>query len=542
MNNNSNNKKYNEKGITAVALTVTVLVLAILTRLTISTFTRDADVIDTTETAAMESNILSYKEEISHSVRTEIIIKSAIGETATVQDIVQRLSKESFINSANLVQNGADTEGDITIITKKENYIFHIYYNSIHEKIDVDYLGKLTSKSSEDIASLIPSIKANYDETSKTLTVETKDDKNGINKIDLIYQNSIITTQKSPNTQAIFNVSNCEAGWYKVRVTSNSGLYNYTSLRVTDYSTKVEAPIIENYSLNEANSNKIQIRSNTENIKGIYYTQKDQNTLSNGTYDETKTYTEPIEITSSGLTTVTAWVVGEDDKPSKETIYTVKCGDLDLNKIELSQIGTSGQEGWMTSDVEVKITGIEDTSKIKGYYYSINDEEEKYVNDITKTLKVSKEGITKISVKIVDKSGNMSDTITTTVKKDTIEPIEFTPVVISQGENSFKINVFTKDGGKLNEASKVVKYDIYVDKGNTTIAESKGNETGEYIVSGENIKAGETYNIYAIAFDEAGNSKTSSGLPVTLTEGGINNSDIPTLTPTPSFPEPVIEE
>ena len=82
-----------EKGITLIALLIMIIILIILTAVVLGTITEDEPLIGTATDTAQDYKIESYREEISHTVHSEIIAKSAIGETATTGDIADALNK-----------------------------------------------------------------------------------------------------------------------------------------------------------------------------------------------------------------------------------------------------------------------------------------------------------------------------------------------------------------------------------------------------------------------------------------------------------------
>ncbi|MCI8396135.1 MAG: hypothetical protein HFJ52_00005, partial [Clostridia bacterium] len=140
-----------ERGITLIALLIMIIILVIITAVVIRNITGDEPLIGTTAETAEDYKVESYREEISHTVHSEIIAKSAIGETATTGDIADKLNNEDWIKIAYVNADATPEVGNITAQVV-EGYVYQIYYNSIYGKIEIDYIGK--DKDPEDINAL----------------------------------------------------------------------------------------------------------------------------------------------------------------------------------------------------------------------------------------------------------------------------------------------------------------------------------------------------------------------------------------------------
>ena len=229
-----------------------IVILVILTGITIKGLTGNRGIIDVTETAAMESKIVAYKEQIEHVVHTEIIAKSAIGEEATTMSIAERLQGEDWVGSARVNPTATSTEGNITVVTKKEGFIFQVYYNALYGKVQIDYIGKTDPDANpDDITNKMPQVTARYDKKSKSIYASAKMPKeaNAIAKI-VIFQEGDENRKAGEkeggiqdNEEYPFEVS--ATGWYKVVATSNKGVSNFTWVRATVSENGLEVPLIE---------------------------------------------------------------------------------------------------------------------------------------------------------------------------------------------------------------------------------------------------------------------------------------------------------
>jgi len=138
----------------------------------------------------------------------------------------EELIKEDWILSAIPNSDETDTEADI-IVTVDAGYVFDVFYDILYGKINVDYLGKDIDINS------IPKLKVKYEPLNALIKATAREDTNGIEKIELIYKNTIVDTKTNTgkeNPYSIeFIVNNKEKykpGWYKIKATANkTGVY-----------------------------------------------------------------------------------------------------------------------------------------------------------------------------------------------------------------------------------------------------------------------------------------------------------------------------
>ena len=340
-----------------------IVILVILTGITIKGLTGNRGIIDVTETAAMESKIVAYKEQIEHVVHTEIIAKSAIGEEATTMSIAERLQGEDWVGSARVNPTATSTEGNITVVTKKEGFIFQVYYNALYGKVQIDYIGKTDPDANpDDITNKMPQVTARYDKKSKSIYASAKMPKeaNAIAKI-VIFQEGDENRKAGEkeggiqdNEEYPFEVS--ATGWYKVVATSNKGVSNYTWVRATVSADGLEVPLIEVAESGEVRNNwygqdrkdvivEIDTSNSTTAVTGIHY-QIISSPVKEGTeevqmqsqeFDTNDTKIRLPGINTAGTTRILAYAKGNNGKTSETGMLDI-CYDSTapvLNKVNL---------------------------------------------------------------------------------------------------------------------------------------------------------------------------------------------------------------
>ena len=189
--------KTSERGITLIALLIMIIILVIITAVVIRNITGDEPLIGTTAETAEDYKVESYREEISHTVHSEIIAKSAVGEIATTGDIADKLNDQDWIKTAYVNADATPEVGNITAQVV-EGYVYQIYYNSIYGKIEIDYIGK--DKDLEDINSL--TLTARYEKSPASIFATAEDKKKGIAKLELVYKDQVVMTKDKPNRRA----------------------------------------------------------------------------------------------------------------------------------------------------------------------------------------------------------------------------------------------------------------------------------------------------------------------------------------------------
>lgn len=92
------NQKFKEKGITLIALVITIIILLILAGVTLSTLTGDSGILNNAERATIDTEI-SEIEEQARLIYSELLIGTYTGETDEISmtEIVNRLKQKGYI-------------------------------------------------------------------------------------------------------------------------------------------------------------------------------------------------------------------------------------------------------------------------------------------------------------------------------------------------------------------------------------------------------------------------------------------------------------
>ena len=298
-----------EKGITLIALLIMIIILIILTAVVLGTITGDEPLIGTATDTAQDYKIESYREEISHTVHSEIIAKSAIGETATTGDIADALNKQDWIKTAYVNADATLEVGNITAQVN-EGYIYQIYYNSIYGKIEIDYIGK--DKDPDDLNSL--TLTARYEKSVTSIFATAEDKKNGVAKLELFYKDKVIGIIEEPKEEVSWNIGGIGTGWYKVKATSTKGTQKIMMIEViNNESTTTNNPPVLVASYYDKGIDYIKI-----NVKGV---DLDEDQLIYKLYVSTdgKNWGEPKQITEK--TSQDTQVILTASDLSEYTIY-----------------------------------------------------------------------------------------------------------------------------------------------------------------------------------------------------------------------------
>ena len=129
----------NKRGITLIALVVTIVVILILAGITIQTAIGDGGLIDFANQSKEEQLIASYKDRIG-IVGINWSLNRALDDSVTVDDLWQDMQDAKIINNKETDVEKVDENGNY-IITVPEGYKFQIHINE-YDDVEIDYIGK----------------------------------------------------------------------------------------------------------------------------------------------------------------------------------------------------------------------------------------------------------------------------------------------------------------------------------------------------------------------------------------------------------------
>lgn len=207
-----------QKGITLLALTITIVILLILTGVVISS-SKDGNIIENTETAVNQSKIAAKETEIEIAIANRIISSD---KEIDIEEIIEQLEKEKIINAGDNNPNNGQVK------TQPDGYVYEIKEKA-NGDWKVTYIGKgeiekteITINLSQDttgIASKVTvSLVAKADSGIKCYT--------SADGIDKTYSNG--TTEISETYEVTAN------GTYIFKITNNNGTTESKEITITN--------------------------------------------------------------------------------------------------------------------------------------------------------------------------------------------------------------------------------------------------------------------------------------------------------------------
>lgn len=500
---NQKTRGKNEKGITLVALIISIIILIILAAVAIRGITEDEPLIKKTETAAQDYKIEAEKRQIEETVGAAVIAIAQTGEEITHLGIADKLKEEStWVKTAVVNQDPSLTGEDIIVQTVEKN-AYQVYYDTLYGAYFVEYIGPADGAG-------YPNLKTNFNKSTETITANANDSQNGIEKIEIIYRGEIAEqTDKSEITYQI-----TDSGWYTVKTTSKTGKMRYAWLRGSMLSNGLAAPIIEiiesgkqgqeNWYGSDNQPVIVKISTDNDKAKKIHY----ELTLATTKTEEIDGKSVTLDgINALGVTHIVAWSIDAKGRMSDTDYLDIKYDNIKPEITRLKEEGdkNDNESEWYKGNVTLGIESIKEiNSGPNGYYYTKQGGKENYINDITKPIPaITEEGQTVITIQALDKAGNRSNPETATIYIDSIPPQNFTPTIENETTEGFKIIATTRDGGEIDKQSGIDHYKIYVKKAGEIVKEDQNNQDG--ILEVEGLEPGQTYNVYAVAYDKAGN-------------------------------------
>ena len=228
---------------------------------------------------------------------------------------------------------------------------------------------------------------------------------------------------------------------------------------------------------------------------------------------------------------------------TKDDLLKINSDEIDVKSIEKFPVEVICQSYKFSVDENFVVTYVEEanetiityTTEPEGY---TNKDEVKILVKISnakgiksiqkpgETDKILPQGQTEVGIdykvtangtytfKIVDNENKETIKDITIEQIDKVEPKEFAPTIQDIKSTKFTIVAKTEDGEKTEISCKsgIEKYEFYV---NGVKYESNTNSC---VI--KNLKRNTKYTVYAIAYDKASNSKKSSTIDVTTSDGG----------------------
>ena len=428
-------KKIQEKGITLIALVVTIVILLILAGITIQTAIGDGGIIDLAKQSKEEQLIASYKDRIG-IVGINWSLKRELDDTVTVDDLWQDMQNAGIIENKDKDVEKKDDNGNY-IITVPEGYKFHIHINE-YDDVEVDYIGK------ED--NLLPYIKEITVISQTTNSVELQVSVSRLNGGTLSYyykqkdepseNYQLVKEDTTDLTVSITGLTDKTTYEIKVEATNENG----TTEKVTEVLIGELKGIITQKGETQWNNRTatIHLETQVQNVNILYQINNIEGTYL--PYDDTQ------GITGLKYGDVVYAVLSDGTNITEYTSINI----LDNQKPQQAKIELSGTSATTTGSITATVTHTDNESGVEltkcKWIYNMNQnpigtEESSYTNAFSNdqpiTLNASTPGTYFLHVLTVDKAGNKIESIsqgisvTQLVTGITVSP---TSVILEEGQ------------------------------------------------------------------------------------------------------------
>lgn len=385
-------KRNNEnrvKGITLIALVVTIVVLLILAGITIQLVFNNEGILNQAQNASKQYKIAQARE------RLEITLNNAQIDKAINKNYNENDYLDDFI-----LKNTANTKivGEIVIV---DEYAFEI--DRSIPKIE-KYIGE---ESELIFPKVTTNVKIEQDLKTATITINAKEEENGINKIEIIQNGYILKTYTYENKkeEIIENYVAKQNGIYKIKVYSKLNVIEKTEVQGLIMLAEYTPNGNEKYQ--KEHQVKVTVKEDTDKIKSIQY-QWLQTTVE----PEINSFTEKCDngaiLNKNGITGIWyLWTLVETQS-GKSIVSRSEGFYFDNEKPDMQLTYSAISE----NSFQLIANATDEYSKIARYDFYINDTLEETITtaEETTTYEVNKEemGETPCYVIVTDNAGNSS--------------------------------------------------------------------------------------------------------------------------------------
>ncbi len=243
-----------EKGITLVALVITIVVLLILVGITITYIIGDNSVLMKAQEAKLQTEIAQAREKLEMTLSSAQIPKQTKPE----------YNENDFLNEYILGEiREAEIIEDIVIVN---GYAFEI--DRSVPKIG-EYIGKKDELVFPEVIISEPVLAADF--KSATFTITTKEEKNGISKVQIIQENDVLQeyTYDNKKDEIIIDFIAKQNGKYKVKVYSKLAVSK--EVTVNGIVMAVEYTPSGNEEYKKEHQVKVTVKEITDKVKSMKY-------------------------------------------------------------------------------------------------------------------------------------------------------------------------------------------------------------------------------------------------------------------------------
>ena len=503
-----------QKGITLIALVVTIVVLLIVAGITISTVFSENGLIQKVQQAKDTQLIATYQDRIE-IVCLDWSVDKTLDESIDVNDLWVKMKDAEIILDIERDVQKLDDEGNY-VITVPEGYKFQIHINE-NGDAEIEYIGK-----DDALLPYIQSINV-ISQTTSSVNVEVTVAREGENLTLSYYYKK----QSDP-----------EENYVAIKENVTDKTAEITGLESeTIYQLKVVAK-------NENGENQKVIELTVEGIVGAEEGLKEGAIIASEPAWDSNTHTASITFSkgsdlASNLNI--EWQINKIEEGSwttgtivtglyhndvvyarltdginygQEASVTIR-DDIAPNVPTISLSGTNGNNGYYKSNVTVTITaGSDGQSGENQVRYSVSGAQT--INETTTTagttsanITISTDGTSTITAYTIDKAGNVSIAKTQVVYKDSTAPSTASLTVGTVGETSIAVAASGADATSGIYSYEFQRSTTSSTSGFTTVATQTSTATSlSYTYTG--LTEGTTYYLRVIVTDRAGNTETST--------------------------------
>ena len=424
--------KSSNKGITLVALVITVVVMLILAGVAISAII-NGDGLFNRVTQAEREHVKSSILEVVDMAKLDLTIENAeTGKKIDINSLIEKIKEISIINEEDYIISVDEEEQSATIIDKKTNVVIDIW---------IDGNGNINTEGSivDDIADVAkPTITyvleppaGTYGEKVKII-ITAKEENKGIAKIE--FQGNVETCNGEKEITKEYTVT--ENGTYKVTVEGTNGRKASINIEINNIMSagnivleaQNTAPTKEDVSVKIVYDENIKVGG-----QALTNTDRFQYSIGENNWQTTTNAETTILVGVNGTVYARYYDGNQGYKTASITIQNID--KIEPNAFDLSTTKTTNSitVSGSTEDIATEGCAINNYG-IAGYQFQLKDNEGSVITNWTTlqaetnyTFSDLTQGTTyKVSMRAVDKAGNYRDSgeITVTTKKDIEDPEE----------------------------------------------------------------------------------------------------------------------
>ena len=230
-----------------------------------------------------------------------------------------------------------------------------------------------------------------------------------------------------------------------------------------------------------------------------------------------------ITIAENGTFTITAYSYNEAGKRSDGTKITIKKDNTvpEAPKLEVISGNKAENSEWYVDNVTLKVTQAvvnEPLSPISKITYKIDGANQVAETEIANegTIKITKDGVSTITVYNYNEAGTRSEPTTLVIQKDSVNPN-----VSKVTAKDINIDSFKLVGEAEDETSGIITYEFYL---NDELINTVNTNVKQVEITVEGKKPGK-YKAYIIAKDAAGHTTKSDVIDIQTARLTIDEVD-----------------